>query len=89
MGQRSGTITVQTTPTLLTLGADNSGGVQDLIIKNTGSVVVYVGGPAVTTAGFPLAVGDAIPYSELESDSLPYGIVASGTGSIAALQVGV
>jgi hypothetical protein len=51
-------------------------------IKNTGATTVYIGGVNVTPAtGYPIAAGEA-PFPFPVSEPI-YGVVASGTGTIA------
>jgi len=61
-----------------------------LLVRNRGSVAVYLGGPAVTTAtGYQLDAGEAV---SLEGESNPlgvYGITASSTAVCHVLRVGV
>lgn len=60
------------------------------LIRNRGSVSVYVGGSGVTTAtGYELEPGDAIPV-DLNDAEIPYGRCAtSQSASCHVLEVGV
>lgn len=80
-------ITVGTVPTLLTQAeTDHSPGSAVLLKALTAGVVI--GGPTVTAAsGYPLDQGEIVG-ADLRGD-LIYGVVASGTGTIAALRTGV
>ena len=92
MAARANIVTVTTTPTPLLTGADADSNAQyrEAVIKNTGAVTVYVGGSDVTTAaGFPLAASEGLALSQVMPDSVPYGIVATGTCTVAVLQLGV
>lgn len=66
--------------------ADASLNGDTLLIQNTGTVVVYVGGSGVTTSnGFPLAVG-ATMGADVAEDL--FGVVSGGTaGAVATLRV--
>lgn len=73
-----GPITVNATATVIV--ALNSSR-NSVAIANTGSVTVYVGDANVTTAnGFPIAAGASLG---LNTTSAVYGIVATGTGTVA------
>lgn len=92
MAQRSAIVTVTTTATLLITGTDTDStpSRRSVVVKNTGAATVFIGGSGVTTAtGFPLAVGDTLTFQDIPPDSWPYGRVASGTVTVAVLQVGV
>jgi hypothetical protein len=59
------------------------------LIRNRGSVAVFIGGSGVTTAtGFQLDPGEAIPV-DLDDGEIPYGRVVSGTPICHVLEVGV
>lgn len=82
---QSGTVTVGTTPTLIFEIADRPG----VVIQNSGSVAVFLGGATVATsgtaAGVSLAAGATlvVPFSaEL------FGIVATGTTTVAFMAAG-
>ena len=92
MTAQANRVTVTTSATLLLTGTDtdSNAGYREAVIKNNGAVIVYLGGDNVTTAaGFPLAAGESLAMSQIQGDSLPYGIVATGTCEVAVLQVGV
>jgi hypothetical protein len=53
-----------------------------ILVRNTGSSTVYLGGPGVTTAtGMELLTGESIPYNSVGNDSL-YAVVASSTDNV-------
>lgn len=91
MATRSSVVNVGTTATRLALGSDGDNpGYRDLAIQNTSQVVVYLGGPDVTTAnGFPLAVGASLILDDVQPGSLPHALVATGVATLALLEVGV
>ena len=92
MAVRSSIVTVGTTPTALTPGADadENGTYRDVALANTGLATVYLGGPTVTTAnGFPLGAGAGLSLDALPITSPVYAIVGSGTVTVAVLEVGV
>lgn len=66
--------------------ADASLNGDTLVIQNTGTVVVYVGGTAVSTSiGFPLAVGATMVLDVAED---LFGVVSGSTaGAVAVLRV--
>lgn len=83
-------IVVTTEPTLLTPPEEDSTPGSSSLIKNTGSQTIYVGGEDVTVAeGYPMAVGEFVS-ADLggRRDSL-YGRVATGTGEVRDLRMGV
>lgn len=58
-----------------------------LVIKNTGAVPVYLGGPDVdTTAGFPLAVGESFTADANDDDIL--WVIAGSATTISVLGTG-
>lgn len=76
-------VTVATTQTLIYTGA--AGG-STVLLRNPGTVSVYLGPTGVlTTTGFELAAGDAITIAMGPNDPL-YGIVASGTNIVHVLE---
>lgn len=58
-------------------------------IQNVGTVDVFLGGPAVTTSvyGHRLAPGGTISV-DLDNRETLFGVVASGTNSVAVLSAG-
>lgn len=63
---------------------------QSVAFYNAGSVTVYIGGSAVTTAaGTPVAASSWSPGIELAPGDGLFGIVASGTSECRVLEVGV
>lgn len=69
-------VTVGTTPTLITRTSSDLGPV---LIKNAGTVSLYLGGPAVTTAtGYELGASETVSIS-LAANEEVYGVVGTGT----------
>jgi hypothetical protein len=57
-----------------------------LITNCDAVIVIYIGGPGVTTAtGTPLAAGAALPIGVVGGGEIPYAIAASGTPTVAVL----
>lgn len=78
-------VTVATTATLIFTTTGGTGG-SNVLIRNPGTVSVYLGGSGVTAAtGFELAPGDAVSLQIRRSDTV-YGIVASGTNIVHVLE---
>lgn len=91
MAVRSNVVTVGTTPVVVAPApdGDNRAG-RDVAVQNVGSVTVFLGSSTVTTTtGFPLAAGAGMTLNDVTADSLPFAVAASGTGSLAVLEVGV
>lgn len=96
MAVNSGVVTVTTAATALTgTDADNSlypG--RSILVKNPGSVTVYLGGSDVTadtvaaTGGYPLAPGESLPFDSPAGEVL-YGIVAASTSTVNVLRRGL
>lgn len=60
-----------------------------VLIRNRGSVPVFLGGAAVTTGtGFQLDAGEAISIDIAGANDPLYGVVASGSAVCHVLQVG-
>jgi hypothetical protein len=81
------------TPARLTTVATDYNSGQSGLIRNRGSVAVFVGGSDVTAsganAGFQLDAGEAIPM-DLFDGEVPYGICASSqTSTVHVLESGV
>lgn len=86
----SGVVTVTTTPTLIChMGAEGYG----VLVQNTGSTAVVLGGPKVTATG--ATGGPSLPASMTTPLSVPgsagsneslYGIVATGSSTVAYLR---
>lgn len=91
MATRSSIITIGTTATRVAITSDTDNpGYRDLAIQNTSQVVVYLGGPDVTSStGFPLSAGASLTFDDVQPGSLPHAIVATGTATLALLEVGV
>lgn len=83
-------VTVTTSPTLLSPSStsDDAASGYSMVMKNSGSAIVYLGGSGVDTTGFPLAPGDQLGGEYERTDSV-YGVVASGTSVVNVLRVGV
>lgn len=88
-------ITVGTTATLLTpttftnqINYNQLG--MSLLIQNTASVIVYIGGSDVTSSiyGYALAANQSLAV-DLDADEQIYAAVASGTQTIRVLRQGV
>jgi len=79
-----GTTTVGTTATLIASPDCGTGGIY---LTNTGSATVYLGGASVTTsgatAGPSLAAGASLIFPTSKGPSDLYGIVATGTTTVA------
>lgn len=61
-----------------------------IVVSNTGSVTVYIGGPNVTTtSGIPLAAGGIFSDDGLIPGDDYYGVVASGSSSVVVVQRGI
>lgn len=57
------------------------------VVRNRGSVAVYLGGAAVTSSdGFQLDPGESASFDLNGSDDL-YGVVASGSAAVHVLKV--
>lgn len=64
-------------------------GTSVIVRNNDASIIVYLGGPDVTTSnGFPLAAGASIPVSGYAGEIL-YAVAASGTPVIRLLEQGI
>lgn len=80
-------VTVTTSPTLITSGVDSR--VRGaILICNRGTAAIFLGGPAVTTAGFQVDVGQAVPADVTTPADAIYGITASGTQRVDVLRCG-
>ena len=81
-------ITVSTTATLIPATAQTNR--RRITVQNQGTASVFIGGSGVTTSGstkgIELKVGVSLAL-ELKSTALVYGIVASGTQSVVALEI--
>jgi len=76
-------VTVATTETLIYTAPV---GGATVIVRNPGTVSVYLGPTGVlTTTGFELAAGDAMSIPMGSGDTL-YGIVASGTNVVHTME---
>lgn len=64
-------------------------GASIIVRNNDASIVVYLGGPDVTTSnGFPLAAGASLPVSGYAGEKL-YAVAASSTPEIRILEQGL
>jgi hypothetical protein len=85
-------VPVATIATILTATdkrGDYAAAATSVLLTNSGSVVVAIGGSQVTaTTGYRLAVGRDMTV-DLQAGEVLYGIVASGTGSIDVFQTGM
>jgi len=87
------TVGTSATPLTPTLFVDpiksNQAGIS-ILVQNTSSVTVFLGGADVTTTvyGFALAANQSIAI-DLQSDELLYATVASGTQTVNVLRQGV
>jgi hypothetical protein len=90
MAVKTAQITVGATPTALS-GSETDKPLADgmsIAVKNASQFTLYVGGPDVTTtSGWPLGAGEKESYDLGPRDAL-YGVVASGTITVATLRVG-
>lgn len=78
------TVAVDDSPAVL-LGTGGVGGISSLI-KNLGPNTVWLGGPTVTNAGFPLLINETLEVGSLRGGDKIYGICASGeTASLRVL----
>lgn len=89
---KNGAASVGTTATLLlTVNTENDG----VLVQNTGSVVVYFGGPGVTantaaTGGVSLAANGTMTIPSVGGYAHDlYAVVASGTATVSWLQPSV
>lgn len=80
-------VQVGTTPTLLSGSADGGAPGIAVAVTNQGAASIFLGGPAVTTAGYELVPGATATADLVGSDEL-YGIVASGTVRADVLRTG-
>lgn len=82
--------TVATSATLLTSAAtDTVSGASVLLCNRHASASAYIGKVDVTTStGFELKAGESIAL-DIDGAEALYGIVASGTGTVHVLEVGV
>lgn len=84
-------VSVEVTATRLDTVADDADSIsgQSILVRNKGTVSVYIGPSNVTTAtGFELAVGESASFEASVGDAL-YGIAASGGQTVHVLETGV
>lgn len=78
-------VTVATTPTLLYTSVGQS---QVQLRNDSASADVFVGNSAVeTTTGFKIAAAGTLTNINLDHNESLYGIVATGTGTVAVFAV--
>lgn len=74
------------TATATKIPASIAAGRASIILFNSGSYTVYLGGSGVTTAtGFPLEPGDSLPI-DVGDDIDIYGISVTGTSEVRTLE---
>lgn len=81
--------TVNTSATALDVD-DTSNAVRSVLIRNRGTVAMYVGGPTVTTGtGFQIDAGESVSLDTGGTGAgvAVYGITASGSTTAHVLQV--
>lgn len=90
MASSAAVVTVGTTVTALASNAETDYATgRAVAVKNTGATTCYLGGSGVTSAtGYPLAAGETLAYDALPGDVV-YAVCASGSTTVAVLQVGV
>lgn len=77
---RVGRATLTTAPTLIFIA--NRGG-SEVLIRNTGTVSIFLGPATVDAAtGFEVLAGDAVTASLEQSEDRVYGVVASGSAVV-------
>lgn len=80
-----GTSASQLTPSTLT---DQQLGASSILIKAPAAAVLYVGGQGVTTAtGYDIPAGGELAL-DLNMGERIYGVVSTGTGTVAVLMSG-
>lgn len=68
-------------------GASAATGRDEVLVRNTGSVTVYLGGAAVSTAqGYTLAAGEVVGLRLLAGDDLYGCVAAESQGEVRVLQ---
>lgn len=89
MTLRSAQTTVDTTAGGTRIDGTAGGGAF-VLIKNQGSIAVYVGPSGLTTStGFLVNPGEALSLDSLRSDDALYGITGSSSTTVHVLQAGV
>ena len=80
----SGAVEVSTEPTLVCAVGQF---VEQCLLRNTGDVVVYVGGPTVAAdGGFPLDPGERIELKSYQDDSIEvWAVVEKDDGTLVFL----
>lgn len=77
-------VTVATTATLVYTARD---GGSSVLVRNAGSASVFLGDATVTTAsGFELVAGSAVRLDFTQKSDTVYGIVATGTNRVDAIE---
>jgi hypothetical protein len=87
MTYSSGQVAIGTTPTPIATIPQLAGTIP---VTNTGTPTVFLGGPGVTTVnGFPVTTNETVNVpASLSEDNALFGIVASGTSTVAFLVAG-
>lgn len=92
MAVKSKNVAVTTSPTLLfnegkrQPGANSNFGRSRVVIRNIGTVDVYVGGPDVTTAnGMVLKTGEPMQFSTVSDFEIIWAVSSSGTQNVRVL----
>ena len=79
-------VAVSTTPVKLSDDQGRDGA--SLLVQAPAAAVLFVGGPGVTAAaGFPVPAGQSLSVDLASFDEL-FGVLASGTDTVAVLRVG-
>jgi hypothetical protein len=93
MPYKNGVVSASTTATLIATPS-SAPDVDGILVSNSGSVTVYLGGSTVTantasTGGYPLAASASVlvPTTGASSEAL-YGITASSTANVAFVYPG-
>lgn len=93
MAYKNGVVSIGTTAVLIATPS-SAPDVDGILVLNSGSVTVYLGGSTVTantasTGGYPLAASASVlvPTTGASAEGL-YGIVASSTANVAYLYPG-
>lgn len=90
MGVRHASVTVGTTATSLIAGVSDINNYRSVVLTNTGTASVFVGGSDVTTSsyGYELKSGGELAL-DLESGDVVYGISVAAGGQVRVLHTRV
>jgi len=93
MGVNHALVSVGTSAVDLTSGVtdtDQNTQIRSVVLTNTGTSSVFIGGPTVTTIsyGYELKAGYELAL-DLTLGDAPYGIAAAGGGQLRVLHLGV